>query len=66
LQHRSGENSIRGGAVPPEPKERKMEVVTVILQIVGVAVVAYGLVLAAGNGLGHALVDRRKNGHAAA
>lgn len=43
-----------------------MEVVTVILQIVGVAVVAYGLVLAAGNGLGHALVDRRKNGHAAA
>ncbi len=43
-----------------------MEIVTVILQIVGVAVVAYGLVLAAGNGLGRALVDRNKAGIATA
>jgi len=35
-----------------------MEIVTVVLQLVGVATVAYGLVLAARNGLGKALAPR--------
>jgi hypothetical protein len=51
------DNGFQGSTVLPV-KERKMEIVTVVLQLAGVATVAYGLVLAARNGLGHALVPR--------
>lgn len=37
-----------------------MEIVTLVLQAVGVATVAYGLVLAAGNGFTQALVRGRE------
>ena len=37
-----------------------MEIVSVVLQAVGIATVVYGLVLASGNGLGHALINRRR------
>ncbi|HEY9396760.1 MAG TPA: hypothetical protein VIQ28_03955 [Burkholderiales bacterium] len=36
-----------------------MEIVSVVLQAVGIAMVVYGLVLASGNGLGRALINRR-------
>lgn len=36
-----------------------MEIITVVLQAVGIATVVYGLVLASGNGLGRALLNRR-------
>ena len=39
-----------------------MEIVTVILQAVGVATIAYGFVLALGNDLGHAHNRRAKAG----
>lgn len=38
-----------------------MELVTAVLQLVGVATVLYGLVLAARNGLDHALVPHNEH-----
>lgn len=37
-----------------------MEIVSVALQIVAIATVVYGLVLASSNGLGRALINRRQ------
>ncbi len=37
-----------------------MDIVSLVLQAAGIATVVYGLVLAAGNGLGHALINRPK------
>ena len=42
-----------------------MEIVSVVLQAVGIAMVVYGLVLASRNGLGQALISRRASTAAA-